>query len=159
MRKTHKLLAVVMWIGTAQAQADTPRTFANGSPAPGNTMAKGPKPERVEQVAEVELAAAKKQYEQELANEIAAVKKFISTPRRLPNGAPACETTAPGPCTAALADQQHADRLAQLKNATKRRRLAKARVHEAERKAAEARRHGDASDVVAMAGVGPRNWL
>jgi hypothetical protein len=159
MRKSHKLLAVVMWIGSAQAQADTPRTFANGSPAPGNTMAKGPKPERIEQRAEVELAAAKKQYEQEVANEVAAVKKFISTPRRLPNGDPACEHTPPAACTKVLADQQHADRLAQLKDATKRRRLAKTRVHEAERKAAEARVDGGAPEVVAMADVGPRNRL
>lgn len=159
MRKSHKLLAVVMWIGSAHAQAQTPRTFANGSPAPGNTMAKGPQREKSEQGSEVELAAAKKQYEQEVANEVAAVKKFISTPRRLPNGAPACEHTPPGSCTKALADQQHAERLAQLKSATKRRRVAKDRVHEAERKAAEARVHGGAPDAVAMADVGPRNRL
>ena len=157
MRKSHKLLAVVMWIGTAQAQADIPRTFANGSPAPGNTMAKGPKPERVEQRAEVELAAARRAYERELALEVAAVKRFISTPRRLADGSPACENTASGPCTQALADRQHADRLAQMKDATKRRRIAKARVHEAERKAAEARKQVDASDVVGVADVGPRN--
>jgi len=125
MRRSHKLLAVVMWVGSTQAQADPPRT-----PAP-------PSEAREVLIARSQLAVARQQLEQFTSQELQMVRQFIMTPRRLANGAPACGNTMgkgdPEPCTQAIADQEHANRLANMTVAIKLRRDARASVEELSR--------------------------
>lgn len=151
MNKTHKLLAVVMWLGSAQANADTPRTLSSGAPACGNTMGKkGPSGKCGAELtlyrATVDLERAQEAVLEAKASEVAYESIYLSTPRRLANGAPACGNVMIGkggddqpPCTAERADLQDADRLSSMKNAFATTRKMRQRAHEAAQRVATAR--------------------
>lgn len=149
MRKTHKLLAVVMWLGSAQANADTPRTLASGAPACGNTMGKkGPsescRAELTLYRATEDLERAQQNVLEAKAKEVAYESIYVGTPRRLANGAPACSNVmAKGekqpPCTAEIADQEDAVRLFRMKDAFVATREFRQRAHEAAQRVASLR--------------------
>jgi len=144
MRKSHTLLAVVMWFGSAQAQADTPRKLPCGRPACGNTMGKSSKPREPDlETVTAELAAAREQLRgYELAKN-ARVREFVTTPRRLASGAPACGNTMgkgpPDPCTEERAAAEQAERFADLQAAIRLHDTAQARVRELTRATTTAR--------------------
>jgi len=147
MRKTHKLLAVMMWLGSTQASADAPRTLANGAPACGNTMGKSSKPRgpcrvSVLDQAIIDLADAQADLVEAKAFEVARINEYITTPRRLANGAPACGNVmskdAPD-CNAELADLQDARRVFYMKMAIEELATARLRVHEATQRVANKR--------------------
>lgn len=145
MKKAHKLFAVMIWLGSAQANAETPRTLASGAPACGNTMTKkGPstacRAERARWFANDELAEAKQELALAKAYEVRAIQDYIVTPRRLANGAPACGNVLSKDameCTAELADLQDARRVHTMKEAMAETTEARVRVHEAQQQLAK----------------------
>ena len=150
MRKTHKLLAAMIWFGSAQASAETPRTLRSGAPACGNVMkGKGGSSssrssctdsERAWYRAEREVDEAKRLFAVYKDHEVEAVRVVLTTPRVLANGAPACgnmlSKDSPSTCTQEIADQQDEQRRESMKQAFAATRKARARVHEAEQKLA-----------------------
>lgn len=148
MRKTHKLLAAMIWFGSAQASADPPRTLRSGAPACGNVMkGKGGSPrskcsddERALYRAEIEVDEAKRWFSVHKDREVSAVLAVLTTPRRLANGAPACgnmlSKDSPATCTEEVADIQDQERRTSMKHAFAATRNARVRVHEAEQKLA-----------------------
>ena len=150
MRKSHKLLAVVMWLGSTQAQADTPRLLDNGGPAAGNTV--GKIPERPRGSAEGRLAEAQGILERAAREKAEAVQAFVSTPRVLASGAPACGNTMQKKepdCTQELADKQQAVRFERLQRAVEQHRIADVRVQQATRTVVASLPGGDLAELMA----------
>lgn len=160
MRKTHKLLAVMIWIGSAQASADAPRTLASGAPACGNAMGKGAESLAQRQAralcrAEASLATTRERLAAARFTEAVYVKNYLTTPRRLASGAPACGNVMSkdeAPCTDELADLHAARRLHEVKQAFERTAKERAEVHEATRTVATLRQaiRGSAAEVATL---------
>lgn len=103
MRKPSRLLAVAIVLGAGSASAEPAVDLA--ATTAGVSMRDYYEPYAVE----VRMREYYERY---------AVEAFVTTPRRLPNGAPACGNVGgkpmPFPCTAAYADELAAIRHAEM---------------------------------------------
>jgi hypothetical protein len=130
-----KLLAVAFTLSATTALA-TPRTLANGAPAPGNTVAKS-KPAMIDRRDERALETARVRLADAIREQVAAVHALAIQPRTLPDGSPACgNTVGKSMCTAQTAEDYYQQRLARAHQAQIALEQARARLHEITRKVA-----------------------